>query len=199
MRREMLPDFPETKRLFDRFFHARMRRKIRELSPFGMINTRHYHEGRGMKVTRPDSQSKSELEQFTTETQISVEEIENLTFLKAIEKYDAMILDMVRQQTGFVMRRMSQEIPDSQSVSAKGRKLDAELVLETLEKIQIEFNPDGTPHQIHVVGPLFTADAMRSVDQEFANSPELQKRHEELMNRKREEWRAREANRKLVR
>jgi hypothetical protein len=37
-----------------------------------------------------------------------------------------------------------------------------------------------------------------AVDEQFRNSPELQKRHNELMERKREEWRAREASRKLV-
>jgi hypothetical protein len=39
---------------------------------------------------------------------------------------------------------------------------------------------------------------MAAVEQEFQNSPELQKRHEDLMARKWEEWRAREADRKLV-
>ena len=109
-----------------------------------------------------------------------------------------MIFDMVRKQTGFALERMSEDIPKSQNVDAKGKKLDAELILKMLETIQLEFYPDGRPHALHVVGGLFTPERLKAVDEEFQSNPELQKRRDELMARKREEWRAREADRKLV-
>ena len=55
----MLPDFPETKILFSRFFQTYMRRKAREISPYGVVQTRYLHEGRAMKITRAD-QSESD-------------------------------------------------------------------------------------------------------------------------------------------
>ena len=67
-----------------------------------------------------------------------------------------------------------------------------------LETIQLEFYPDGRPHELHVVGRLFTPDRIKAADEELQHNPELEKRHDELMARKREEWRAREADRKLV-
>lgn len=67
-----------------------------------------------------------------------------------------------------------------------------------LETIQLEFYPDGRLHELHVIGGLFTPERLKAVEQEFESNPELQKRYDELMARKREEWRAREADRKLV-
>jgi hypothetical protein len=195
----MLPDFPETKRLFSRFFQTYMRRKMREISPFGMVQVRHYHEGRAMKVVRDDrSESGSDMQQLSAQLEIKLDEIEDLTLDKAIQKYDVMIFDMVSKQARFIRERMSSEIPESQSINAKGRKLNAELILEMKDKMQVAFNPDWTPQEIFFDGHLFTPDAIAAVEQEFQNSPGLQKRHEDLMAKKREEWRAREADRKLV-
>lgn len=198
-RDDMLPDYSETKRLFGRFFVTYCRRKARAISPLADVRVRHLHEGRGMRITRADeSESKSEVQELSTTMEIRFDEIPGLTFEKAIAKYDAMILDMVRKQTGLALERLDKDLPKSQTVDGKGRKLDAEIVLEMLETIQLEFYPDGRPHELHVVGGFFTPERRKAIDEEFRSNPELQKRHDELMARKREEWRAREADRKLV-
>lgn len=195
----MLPDFPETKSLFSRFFRTYMRRKVREVSPYGAVQTRYLHEGRAMKITRADrSESTSSMEGLSVQLEIKFDEIESLTLQKAIEKYDAMIADMVQKHAHFVRERMSSEIPESQTLNAKGRKFDAQVVVEMLEKMQIDFYPDGTPHEIFVDGPSFTPERMAAVDKEFESNPELKRKFDEMMEKKKEEWRAREADRKLV-
>ena len=144
------------------------------------------------------SESNSGVQQLSSMMEIRFDEIPGLTFEKAVAKYDEMILDMVRKQTGFALERLSEDIPKSQSVDAKGKKLDAELILEMLETIQLEIYPDGRPHELHVVGGLFSPERQKAVDEEFHNNPELRERYDALIARKREEWRAREASRKLV-
>jgi hypothetical protein len=109
-----------------------------------------------------------------------------------------MIADMVQKQTHFIRERMSTEIPASQTLDAKGRKFDAQVVIEMLEKMQIDFYPDGTPHEIFLDGPVFTPERMAAVDKEFESNPELKRKFDEMMEKKKEEWRAREADRKLV-
>ena len=195
----MLPDFPETKKLFSHFFRTYMRRRAREISPYGAVQTRYLHEGRAMKITRADrSESTSGMEQLSVLLDIKHDEIENLTLQKAIAKHDAMIVEMVQKQTDFIRERMSSEIPESQSLDGKGRKFDAQVLIELLEKMQIDFYPDGTPHELHVDGPLFTPESLAAVDKEFENNPELKRKFDEMMEKKKEEWRAREADRKLV-
>jgi len=195
----MLPDYSETKRLFGRFFQAYARQKARAISPFAAAQMRYLHEGRGMKIMRADeSESNTETQQFSSTMELKFDDIPDLTFEKAIAKYDEMVLDMVRKQTGFALERLSEDIPQSHNVDAKGKKLDAEILLEMFEKIHMEFYPDGRPHELHVIGGLFNSERLNAVEEEFQNNPELQKRRKELMERKKEEWRAREADRKLV-
>jgi hypothetical protein len=195
----MLPDYTETKKLFGRFFQTYMRQKARTISPLADVQTRFLHEGRSMRVKRPDdSESNSEVQLFSSTMEVRIDEIPDFTLEKAIAKFDEMVLDMARQQTGFALGRISEEIPSTQTVNAKGKTLDAEMVLEMFEAIQLEFYPDGRPHELHVIGGLFTPERMRAVDEEFANNRELQRRRDDLIEKKREDWRAREASRKLV-
>jgi len=152
-----------------------------------------------MKITRADqSESTSGMERLSTHLEIKLDEIENLTLQKAIEKHDAMIADLVRKQTHFVRERISSELPESQSLDAKGRKFDAQVVVDMLEKMEIEFYPDGAPQELFLDGPLFTAERMAAVEKEVESNPELKRKFEEIMAKKKEEWRAREADRKLV-
>lgn len=195
----MLPDFSETKRLFGRFFQTYARRKARAISPFADVQTRYLYEGRGMKIVRADqSESATKTQQLSSMMEIKFEEIPDLTFDKALAKYDEMILEMVRKQTGLALERLSEDLPESQSVNARGKKLDAETILDILDTIQLEFYPDGRPHELHVIGGLFNPKRLQAIEAEFQNNQELQKRRDELIERKKEEWRAREANRKLV-
>ena len=83
-------------------------------------------------------------------------------------------------------------------ITAKGKKLDAELFLQFLEVFQLEFYADGLPKELYCVGELFSQERLEALDEEFRNNPKLQKRYDELIAKKKEEWRVREANRKLV-
>jgi hypothetical protein len=192
----MLPDFPETKRLFARAFQTYMRRKAREVSPYSMVQTHHLHEGRTMQIVRSDkSESESALVQMSSLIEFKLDEIEDLTLEKVVAKIDATVVDIVRQQVSLVRERLSTELPESQTVDGKGRKFDGEIVLQALDRMQMEFYPDGTPHEIFVDAP---PEKIAAAMKEIENSPELKKRHEELVQKKREEWCAREADRKLV-
>jgi len=196
---DMLPDYSATKRLFSRFFQTYARQKARDISPFADVQTRYLHEGSGIKVMRADqSESNTEAHQLSSMMEMRRDEIPELTLEKAIGKFDEMILDMVRKQTGFALERLSEDLPKSQTVDAKGKKLDAEIILDMIETIQIDFYPDGRPHELHVIGGLFTPERLKAVDEEFQGNIELKMRRDDLMARKREEWRAREADRKLV-
>jgi hypothetical protein len=195
----MLPDFPETKRLFSRFFQTYMRRKMREVSPFGMLHTRYLHEGRTMKITRADdTKSESGMVQMSSMLEIKVDEIEGLTFEKVIEKHDALVADMAVKQAHFIRERMSAELPESQTLDGKGKKFDAQMLIDVLDKMQIEFYPDGTPHEIYGDGSMFRPERMAAIEKELDESPELKRKFDDMMVKKKEAWLAREADRKLV-
>jgi hypothetical protein len=196
----MLPDYPETKRLFERFFQTYMRRKARQVSPFlSAVQVRYIHEGRGMKITRADdTESESKVQQLSAIMQIGFAEIEHLTFEKVIQKFDELVVDMVRKQAGFAMERISEDLPASQTVDAKGEPLTPQVMYDLFERIELEYNPDGTIQPLHVVGQLFTPEKMKAMKEQIEADPEMNKKFDDLMRRKKETWLAREADRKLV-
>lgn len=195
----MLPDFPETKRMFAQFFQTYMRTRAREISPFGMVQTRHLYEGRSMKITRADkSETETGTVRLSTQMEIGYAEVENLTLETVIKKYDEIVLDMVRKQADFVRERLTEDLPESQTVQGAGKKFGPQLLFEVMERMQIEFYADGRPHEIYVDGPQFAPDKLDAIFKEIDGDPELSKKFEELINKKKEDWRAREADRKLV-
>jgi hypothetical protein len=58
------------------------------------------------------------------------------------------------------------------------------------ETMELEFYPDGKPHELHVVGGLFTPEKLQAVEEEFKNDADLQNQFDGLIERKREHWRA---------
>jgi hypothetical protein len=83
-------------------------------------------------------------------------------------------------------------------VDAGGKPFSPELMLEALEKIEIDFNSDGSPR----MPTMALGEAQRAKLLESANDSEsmaiFEMRRDKIIDRKREEWRAREANRILV-
>ncbi len=195
----MLPDFPETKRLFTRFFTTYMDKRMRQISPFGMIEPRRIFEGRRMRVTRSDdTSSESDFIRQSAVMEIKTSEIQDLTFEKVLEKFNAMIVEMAAGQANLIRTRLAEEIPESQSVDGRGRKFDAQMVIEMYDRIQVDFHPDGTPHEIFIDGPIWTRERLAAIDNEFNENPDLKRKFDEMMAKKKEEWIARESDRKLV-
>ena len=195
----MLPDYAETKRLFGRFFQIYVLQRAQAISPLADVPVQYVHEGRGMSLMRADqSESSSGMHLISGRIAIKIEEVPELTLEKVLAKFDEMILYMVRQQTGLALEQLSKEIPADQSIDAKGKQLDADLFLRMLETIQLEFYPDGRPHELRFIGSLFSTDRLEAVKAELRNNSELRQRYEGLIARKKEEWRAREVDRELV-
>ena len=195
----MLPDYPKTKELFTRAFTRYMSQCIRQISPFGMIEPRRIFEGRKMRVTRSDdSSSESDFRTQSAVMEIKTADIESLTLEKVLEKFNMMIVEMAAGQANQIRAHLAAEIPASQTIDGRGRKLDAQMVIELYETMQVEFHPDGTPHEIFVDGPIWTPERLAAIDKEFKEYPELKKKFDDMMARKKEEWIARESDRKLV-
>jgi hypothetical protein len=96
-------------------------------------------------------------------------------------------------------RSMSETLDRAgQSISAQGRPLSAEHILEMLTKIQIDFDQSGTPRlpEIHIHPRM--QEAADKAMRELQTNAELGRQWEALIVQKKEEWRAREASRRLV-
>ena len=83
-------------------------------------------------------------------------------------------------------------------LSAGGKPITAELILDALDKVLVDFGADGQPKWPTIVIHPSLSDRLKAEDARFGSEPALAQRFAETIERKREEWRAREASRVLV-
>jgi len=197
----MLPDFPKEKELLGKFWNEYLARRNREfLGVFGTIPSFAIHEGDRWKIERVDgSESEQEYEELSSPFTIDLEEVPNLTPEKIIVKLDAVAEDAAKQMTQSMFRELKEATEKvGNVVNAKGQPLSQEHFLEMLEKMDASFTPDG---QWDIPSFVMHPDAWKANEEKFKEweqDEEFKAKQEEIISKKREEWRAREALRKLV-
>ena len=196
----MLPDFPKEKALIAKFWNDYLAHKHRELlGPFAEFPSFSIHEGNRWKIERMDgSGSEQEYEEMLSEFAIANKDIPNLTPEEIKAKLDMVAEDSARQVKQRIFREMQKASEASGNVfGQKGQPLTKELFLEMFEKIG-DFDNDGQWQQPFVVMTPDLLEANKGKFEEWNQDKEFLARREEIVNRRREEWHAREALRKLV-
>jgi hypothetical protein len=84
------------------------------------------------------------------------------------------------------------------AVHADGRPFSAELFIEAIEKMELSFDDDGNWEMPTLVGHPMHEARIKSELARLDATPDLHAQATAIVNRKREEWRAREAGRALV-
>lgn len=78
-----------------------------------------------------------------------------------------------------------------------GRPITNEAIIEALSAIQMDFDEFGNPNISIVTSPAMAA-SFQKLQAEFDSNPALQKRWNEMIEKKRDEFRTREINRDLA-
>jgi hypothetical protein len=107
--------------------------------------------------------------------------------------------DIAKQQTQLLFTTLTESSKRAgTSYNARGRPFDMGMFLDVLEGLWVDFDDHGQPilptivlhpDQMKAIGPRLA---------EWEKDPALQARWNDVIARKREEWRAREGHRKLV-
>jgi hypothetical protein len=157
-------------------------------------------EGNRMRTVRADgSIDESELKLASAAMSLKFDEIPRLTIKDRICKLNDMADQMASQISKHLFGTLNEVLDKAgQVLDQKGRPLDAEAVFAALENIELEFDETGKHKDLSIVVPPALAPKAKKVFEQIESDPVLRKRHEEIMIRKRMEWRDREASRKLV-
>lgn len=197
----MLPDLPVLKHELQSIFNKYLRRQIdARLGVFNESPKHLIHEGRELHTTRADgSSSNTNLKLSSTEMTLKLEEIPTLSIEERTKKLDLLADDMAKQISENLFNSLHADLESAgQVVDRKGKALDAEAIFELLEKITIDFDePEGSHNTSIVISPEM-AVSFQLIFNQIESDPMLLKKHNEIMNKKRMEWRDREAARKLV-
>jgi hypothetical protein len=190
----MLPDFPSLRKTLDDAAFLRIHASTREQWPIlKSIRGITQHEGVDHSFRQEGFGTivqGSEMHQVRVE--IKLAEVPHLVGDNLARKLDEIAADMARQASVQFYSRLAE---DSEKVgnafNAGGKPISQELALQMLERVE------WTPQSVFLAHPT-TAEAMGKQWREWEKDRAFMKKYNELMSRKKEEWRDRESNRKLV-
>jgi hypothetical protein len=198
----VLPDFPELKAELDNHIRVKLRRKMDARdSVVSQVRQHTQHEGliQRYKQLGPDGKVVEEgFEVLSTEFVTSVDEIPTLVGNNLEKKLDEIAEKTAANLAAAFYKKVGEVCQEAgNSMNAGGQPLSAEHVLQMMDKVEMEFDQTGKPTTQIVFHPNMT-ESFKKVAEQIENDPELKRRTDAILARKREAWAARESNRKLV-
>ncbi|OGU36847.1 MAG: hypothetical protein A2315_08530 [Ignavibacteria bacterium RIFOXYB2_FULL_35_12] len=150
--------------------------------------------GGGFRYESKGKESVSPIKELSMEIFYKYEEVRDFE----LESFCQKLNEMVINRLGQIQKMMYSEIISAteltgNKVDAKGAKMNPDLILDMLEKIEIRFNEDDEPilPQLHLAPQQFN----KIKDMKF--TPEQEKRQQEIIDNKRKKWYAKKRYRKL--
>lgn len=194
----MLPDFPEAKARIHRVLMTPIRSAIREAS-LGAAQIR-LHEGDRSTVQREDGTIVDLMpEEARVEIEMPRERLQGMSLTEVQQIYTDVADDMAGQVAGSYFRAVDEAVARADTaVDAKWSEFTFDLFLETLDKKWLQFDENGELVPPAIVMSPQMWDSIKDEVASWDKNPEYSVRYDRLIERKREEWREREARRKLV-
>jgi hypothetical protein len=197
----VLPDLPKLKADIADQFHLFFIKRVNAcLGVVGEVPRNIIKEGRNPVILRPDSsRDETKLQTASIETIFKRDEIPHLTVQERMARMDDAAREMAGQISTHAFATINEAVDKvGNVVDGRGKPLSPEVVLEVLEKIQMDFDNDGNPKELTVVIPPALTERAKETMEKLKQDPELGRRYQEIIDKKRMEWRDRETARKLV-
>jgi hypothetical protein len=196
----MLPDFPVLKTEIQKIILAKLRQRIDTSdSVLSQIKRFTQHEGTEMRYEQHGGEIVQEgFEKIGTQFEITIADVPTLVGEKLDAKLEEIAQEVISQSAKAFFKKLGESCEKvGTSIDARGEPVSAEMLLEMMSTVQMEFGPDGKPTMSFVIHPDMVP-AAKKVGEQIENDPELKRKHEEIIARQREAWAARESNRKLA-
>ncbi len=198
----MLPDFPRLKKRLLRLAWFEHRGRIQADDLLGKIRAVPYHEGRGFTTGDVDGyveHTEPEVMAFPYQIERNAIVERGLdAFRESLAEATALQIQAMHEM---LLRKASEATERvGNKVDAGGQPFSAELYFQMLETVQIDFDELGRPDisGTRMVMHPDQAERVRALMEQWEKDESFQKRYRDIMLKKREEWRDRESNRKLV-
>jgi hypothetical protein len=198
----MLPDFPRLKERLLRLAWLEHRGRIQADELIGAIRAVPYFEGRGFATGDVDGHvehTDAEVMAFPYEVERSAIIERGLdAFRESLAKATALQIQAMHE---LLLRKVSEATERvGNAVDAGGQPFSAELYFKMLETVQIDFDELGQPDTAgtRLVLHPDQVERVQALMEQWEKDESFQQRYRDTMLKKREEWRDRESNRKLV-
>lgn len=197
-----LPKYKEVKKVTEKLLNARFLAKSREeLGPFAESRRIQQWEGELLKHnTLDDSKSLKTLsyQVASTEFKLQYSEVKDMKPEDVVKLIDKMAKDIGASQAKYNYKVLADTVKEAgNSVDAKNSKPSVKIFFEILGKISMDFDSEGKPKWPSIVcGPDQQEKWLKVL--ETAHNPNNIKKLEEIIEQKKKDFYARQANRKLV-
>jgi len=196
----MLPDYVDAKELLQEFLDRWLKRRIQEhLGPIREVPRYRIFEGSGTSIIRPDNREDiTDMQKTEIGFSVILDEVPTMTLPEILQRLDEVGQKMADKMAKLTYSTLSEGAEQVGNVVRSTGKITPEVILEVFEKIEIVFDENGQPEfpSIHIHPDM--EDTMKEALSKLQNIPENRRKFEEILARKREAWRVREANRRLV-
>ena len=195
-----MPDFAKAKACATRHLLRTIEQQVPVAAPLlrGVAKFRQ-HEGRDTHLRREDNtETDMDGQELSIPITLNREEMRDMSVVR--EKVMALARQIGEEQTQRMLKVVSDAADEVGNVVQADGELTQEKFLEIFRTVEMEFDPKTLqllPGFQFVMHPETAAKVIPKI-KEWEKDPEFNAKHERIMERKREEWRDREARRKLV-
>lgn len=196
----MLPDFPSTKKVVsDAHFRILLKAMNAARGIFSDIRVRPIKEGRQTAIVRPGGKrDDTKMHKLQVAETIPISAVETWTDQQVVEHYEKLGREMGEKQTRATYEELNKVTEATGNVVDANGALTADVFFAAIDKIWIEFDAEGKPRLPTMVIHPHQVEAWKKLGESMETDPANERRMDEIMTRKKLEWRERESSRKLV-
>lgn len=197
----MLPDFPEFKTEIHKRFRSRYQEYVNSQVPMMTVGRKRYiHEGDRYTYSTVDGKIVDGTPKLVESAfSVSIEQVPSLGMQEIWHTITEPAEDMAKQMSQHLMEVMDNAVAASGNVvNAEGKEFSPDLLLQVMSKIHIEFDSEGHPLLPTLLAHPELAAFIQRNKHKWEQDAGFDRRWDELILKKREEWRDRESNRALV-
>jgi hypothetical protein len=196
----MLPDYPAFKAELTDLLNRLMRRRLAQHQGFiGRVPKQRVFEGDTNLLQRETGDSETNaFEGFSAVRHVAASDVPRMTLRDVITELDAAAAEMGAKTSKHFMERLDKTLEAAGQVdNAKGEPISPDLILRMMDRIEMSFDDEGKNHLSIVIHPSQSEKFAAALSQ-LEEDPAMRKKHDDLLERKKEAWRVREASRRLV-
>jgi len=196
----MLPDFPRLKERLSSLLTARMKSVYRgHGKPFADLPFAHIQEGDCVRMVRADGSHETiEMKHHQVTIRLPTDEIENLSTEDIYRKFDQAAEEMARKMFQTFLQSVDKAATEVGNVIRFDGHPTVEDLLRFYATVDIDFDAEGHPVLPTLVCGKQMYEHVQEILPQIESDPDVKRRMEAILAKKQEEWRDREASRRLV-
>jgi hypothetical protein len=196
----MLPDWPIPKQAIFKVIKRLMQKRAHGMSIVDNVPHQPVFEGHALSIRRADGVvDQSDFHLASGAANVPVEAIKSGRLEDVLNALMPVSTEAGAAMAKYIYQTIEAGVKSvGNELSAGGKPMTAELILDALDKVLVDFDADGQPKWPTIVVHPSLSDRLKAEDARFGSEPALAQRFAEITERKREQWRAREASRVLV-